>query len=349
MSHWRITHRDIQHRALGESAFEGEITKTLNDIHTVAYSLQFTDPLCKKDKTRPYVTDFELRRHDFTVLAGEHTAVEGSNDSGVLRVAGKSWEHYLERQFWPFNPQDVLQYKYVKTNTDTATIITDLLNMVLSFPNTLDLDYDLEPTGTPVNFKIETADTENIFQKIKTLGEQEPGGFDFQITPQRNFLLYAPEKDRHPDFRAVEGDNLLSLTYTNNGLDGNWVLGLGAGSNQRRGVIQEDVDSQVLRRRHMSTRDFGNVIDIEVLGRLTQGELTRAAKDVLVLRAVIQVSDEENVWDRVEPGDSIFVQGTVAETYDFVSKQMRVTSMTGRINALGDEQVEFGFDDEETQ
>lgn len=344
MSHWLVRHSDIADKVLGETHPKAlEWTKALNAIPSISYALQYSDGLCRKEFTDPYATDYALYRGDFKVLAGQHVAVNGQNSSKMLQVAGRGWENYLDERFWPFDPANPLADKYIRFQTDIATILTETLDRVLEEDNSLQLDYGFAPTGILTNFRIDAADTESMYSKYRTLSGQSPG-FDFDITPDRLFRIFYPEKNTNPTYRIAEGENLLELFYENNGPDGNWILGLGASGNQRRGSVKQNLQSQALHRRLDATRDFGDVIDQGLIDRLTEGELNRAAVDVVNLRAIVHVEESENVWAEVEPGDTIQVTGWVAGAYDYVDDNLRITTMTGRVNDLGDEQIEFGFD-----
>ena len=116
--------------------------------------------------------------------------------------------------------------------TDVFALIEDLLDATLALPNSLPLVYGNGLSGQVINdFKIEMGDTEFIKAKIETLSKKLPG-FDYEVTPQREFKMYPDGKGTTRSFTFEQGRNILMLDYANRGPEGTHTLGIVQGSRQ---------------------------------------------------------------------------------------------------------------------
>src|SRR5688500_6278051 len=215
-------------RALGEiSPSNLEFGMYLNDIGTISYEMNFASQLSVRSKTEARATDWVLQ-HDMTkLMGGEHTGVNVDTEERFIAVAGRSWLNYLDERNWPFDPSNPGANLYAEVQRDIFLVVNDILDEVLSVPNSLDFTYDFGTAGIDVNYRIEPADSENIFAKMKQLSEMRPG-FDFEDTWDRQILLYTPKKANIGSYSYSQGKNLKKLSYEDTGKGADYVVGLGA-------------------------------------------------------------------------------------------------------------------------
>jgi len=346
MALWKVTHSNIGFVEQGEvGARDLDIQIGLNQANQVGYTINTSEQLATKEFTEPYATDFTVYRGSTKIIAGMHTNVQGGLTEHDLKVSGLSYEHYLDRIIWPFDPSNITQFRFIRTNTDVTVIIKDMLDTIFtSYTDELVMTYTNNPVGIVMNFRIDLADTETIFSKIQTLSQAAPG-FDFWITPDRA-LRIVPKRDNTPAFQLVEGINLVDLTYDNSGPDGNVVLGIGQTAASKVGKVLSSPTSKTKYRRMEISKDFGTVANQAAVDALTQAELDRASTPVKRITAKTYVEPDDVCYgDLVNVGDTIRVQGTISDGYDDIDDYYRITTAHISVSDVGDEVIEFGFNE----
>lgn len=344
MANWTIVHKAHGDVATGEvNPQELEFAIYLSRIGYCNYKVDLANPQARRTFIEPYASDYELRRGSLVLQAGMHTSVNWDIESRQLQVAGQDWNHYLERQTFPFNPDPdhVTDYQFSRVQVDLFTVIEDMLDVVLSMPYTLDFTYNNGTTGYLINYRIDLGDTGDIFSKITDLAGQDPNGFDFLTTPQRNFQMYYPKLVNTSSFVMEQGRNILKLAGTDKGLDGNSLLAFGAGSSSHVGVLLENTSSMIKYRRHCFTKDFGNISDPTVLQGMGQAELNRGSTPVVDLTATVKPQAIDDVWNNLHVGDSVYVHGWT--DYQEIKDYYRCVGMKGNISNQGDEYLDVLF------
>lgn len=339
---WTVVHQNHDEYALGEVYPKNlDFALYLNRIGYCNYDIDMSHPLGRKEHTNPYETDFILYRQDEAIMGGEHTSINvGDVEAGVLSVAGQDWGHWIERQMWPFDPNDPLLYTYLETDRDIALVVKDILTQVLAFPDCLDLDLSfINAIGNNIDYKIEINDSEAIYNKITELAKRSPG-FDFEITHDKRFLIYSPQKGSNIGISLVQGHNIFEVQYTNNGPTATYTLGTARSSSSQIGYIVQSDAPQF--RRSMVNHEFSDITDENQLIDATEGEAARNVSPHRELTMKV-VKEALDVWAVMRPGDTIHVDANLG--YEHIDDDFRVVGMQCTPNDEGDEEWSLTVDD----
>jgi hypothetical protein len=320
------------------------------DVGAINFDINLSHPLARKQYLEANATDFILMHKDHHILGGTIDAVNVTLGEEWISIAGSGFLNYFSTRFWPFDPADPGGNVLVEVDTDSFTILTNILDVVLAEGNSLEMDYNLGTSGIPINYRIEPADTESILEKIKDVSEQEPG-FDYEIHSEimdgmihREFMAYAPGKGQLNDYSFEEGRNIKDLSYTHGGVKATHVLGTGAGTTQRIAAVSNDVTLEAKYRRRDHTIDFGDIIDLAVVQRQTDAEMVRMSKSVRTdIRATIIPEPNVDIWTVVPVGDTC--QIICDCRYEDMSESLKVVGYEINPTDQGDEEVTVIFED----
>jgi hypothetical protein len=321
----------------------------------------------------PDRSDFRLRRDDLPkpITCGEITLYGGA-DAGEehVKIAGKSYLHYLERRVWPYdatlsytNWPDGFRFKV--TNAEVAQIVKDVLETIRdvspNFPGpptdalpsySLDFTVDVQNTGKRINYEISPFDQESIYDKIRTLAEmdRQQGGFDFHMRDAaKTFRLYYPEYgDPDEPVLVLEVDlatqlaNMLQAGLTNTGPEATHVLGVGAGTSSRQGGVNRHFRESSRRyRRRDKVADFGDVKNLDLLESLTGAALQFAANPVHEVPITVDPKQIPDFWKLARPGKYVEVAYDLG--YHILNSVHKIASMDCTVTLEGDESVTFGL------
>src|SRR5580765_37422 len=250
MARWHVLHKRLWGENEAQFSMENlHVTwnKGENGPHELTYEISY---YYETDLTQiiPYNIDFGLFRNDREIMQGMVTAVGFEAEQEYLSVAAKSYLHYLEKRMFPYDAQHPNAFligdpprgsAYEVTNAEVKNIIETLLSSTIAMPNSLPITWTLADTGHHTDYRIDLPDSASILSKIQELSGQDPGIFDFWMD-NLEFKMAVPR--RYPI--AVLGDaslcawtftdsasGLLNVKFTNNGPEGNHILGVGAGNN----------------------------------------------------------------------------------------------------------------------
>jgi len=338
-----IRHLDHDFVALGEATPEElQYSLMLAEPHTVQYKLKSENTLAVYPNVCAYETDFLLQRDSDDFLVGMHTGVNVDEAEELLSIAGKDYKHYLERRQFPFDPTDPTLYLFEKPATDIFTVVEDILTVVLAETYSLPMSYANGLAGTTIDYRIDPADTENIYEKINSLAE---GHFDWLVDVSRWVRLYAPNKGTVNSYVFEKGRNLITLPYEDTGPDGNHVLGLGAGTANKLGSVYNNVTGQQLHRRLDSSHDFGSdVIDQSRLNDLTNAEGARTIKHKLKIEAEVVPDYIDEVLDEVALGDTCRFIGS--NFHKDIDQNFRIVGFQGTDSKNGAETLTLVIEEE---
>lgn len=345
MSDWKVIHKSIDGVPLAECAPEQlSWGRYLNRPGYINYDIDLNHFAAEYRNVGAYRTDFELKRDDFVVLSGLHNAVAADMDDDVAHIAGAGWLHYLERRSWPFAlGQDQSKTGKIWFDTDVGDIVTDLVTAAIVNGKGVPFVASGQQLGIKTNYRIEPNDTDMLFDKISELSQQSPG-FDFVCDNDKNFQMYVPAKGNHVDDYSLElGRNIKSIHYGDNGPAGNYILGTGAGSSNKLGWGEADVASEAIYRRLDSSVDFGDNPNIGSVRRLTDHQISKSSVPDLDLWVTVYPEQYDLAYTAVDVGDWLKVMADM--TYVQIDDFYRVTGIEGYLNAQGDEQIVFTFND----
>lgn len=108
MPEFIVYHKDIAGNRLGEAA-PGNLRFgwSLEGPGYCTYDLPVNNALVQQSRTRPYRTDFQLNhKSGQAVMGGFHTEIGMAEHQygRLLNIGGKDYLHYLDRTFWPRDP-----------------------------------------------------------------------------------------------------------------------------------------------------------------------------------------------------------------------------------------------------
>ena len=342
---WKVLHKNHDGANLAEIAPEQlSWGRYLNRPGYVNYDIDLQAPAAQFANVGAYRTDFALMRGDLTILAGLHTAVSADMDELVIHVAGYGWLHYLERRVWPFQlGKDQSASGKAWFDTDIGDIVSDLVDVASTYGEGVPFVIQSQQLGIKTNYRVEPADSENLFEKITSLAQMKPG-FDFTCTNDLQFIMYVPEKGvQVRDYSLELGRNIKSVHYGDNGPVGNAVLGVGAGSSTKVGYGVQSLTRQATYRRLDQVEDFGDDPSVANITRMTTQQLARSKNPDLDIWVSVYPEEFDKAYTSIDVGD--YVRVIADMEYVAIDDFYRVTGIEGYLNAQGDEQLVFTFND----
>lgn len=348
LSPWKVTHYNHAGVALGEVMPENlHFDLYLDKIGDIQYDMDLSHSLATKSSTRPYYTDYILSRGTRPIQGGIHTGINvadvGMGD--VLQVSGLDWLHYFEGCMWPFDPTNPTASLYLQSGRDVALVVKDLLDTIFAQTNRLSIAYALIAVGQLIDYRIDVADTTNLFERLATLSQIKPG-FDFDISPDltRTFQIYATQKGNpNNTFVFEQGNNLLLSGYGNTGPTGTHVLGVATTSSGGQQGVQLDSITQPTVRRWDVEEQFDNVSTLAQLNTYTQGAADRDGADTIAFTAQYVPREGEDFWGEVAIGDSCRCVVPIAK-YDKIDQKFRVVGISCDTTDEGEELISVTFD-----
>jgi hypothetical protein len=315
-----------------------EWVHTLNQYGTINFDLSLDSPLCKKRYLTPYMTDFKFFMGDRLEMEGIITDLQFPQlTSESVKVSGRSYLHYLEKRYWPFDPGNPNYFTRSWFEQDVVLVIESMLDEVLTQGGSLDFSYNNDPVGIPVNYRIEPADSETIYDKIVQLSGQEPG-FDFWEGEGR--VLYIAKERGSKTSITLNLTDLTDVVWNNQGPRATHLLGLGAGTSSRLGISLDSAEGlERVQRRYDAIEDFGAVVDEYMLTNLTVAELEKQVHDSEIVSASTM---HDEFTAHVQPGDTIGVHVDLGVTC--ITHDSRVQSITGKMNLQGDQFYDITFE-----
>lgn len=306
-----------------------------NEPHTISYDISLAEPTMRWGFIGPKRTTWELWVGDIFVTAGIHSYLGTKRGEEVCHVQGLGWLWYLQNRHYPFNGLNPNQFLHLEGVTssqpgyayiadkDPALIITDLLDITLARPNSLDFTYSLDPVGVHHVFTVELADTTSLFDMINNFAEAEPGGFDFYATRDREFRMAAPSvyRENGIDFPTdpantlwvfdhnIHPELLTESEFENNGPEGTHIMGMATGtaSQMVRSYGADGTNQQIFKRWDM-TVEFPDVTTERQLVNRTQAHFSRGLYPQHNLPITVKADEIDQFWIIFTPGDVIWLR-----------------------------------------
>lgn len=312
-------------------------------------------------KVGPYFADWRLKRNSYKVGQGIVTRLSGNKNEEFFSVAGQSYTHYLDRRIFPYDINYTLTTgnrvfaggQYIAVDTPVHLIVRDILERLQNV-DAYCLDYSLSIAAIDfhlLHWSIPLGDTESILSKIKALSElgYAMGGFDFQITKDKEFRLWYPEKGdpTQPvlylsDLTDETAVPITDLGFSNDGPGATHVLGTASG-----GLLPVNRDfpgsSEKFRRLDKGS-DYGDSVkSFEALDSMTSGDLAKSANPMREITPItVNANEIPDFWSTVDTGlYAYIVEDLVWHRIDSAHK---IIKMDCEITNEGDENVTLGLD-----
>src|SRR5213596_1014883 len=136
--------------------------------HELTYEIAGSNPI-DRYKIEPYAIDFQLYRNSDMILDGMVTSFEFESEAEFMSVGAKSYLHYLEKRFFPFDPlQPNLHrvgnpprgFAYEGIAVSQTEIMQMLFSNIFAMPNSLPVTWELTDTVAEMDYSVELGDTE---------------------------------------------------------------------------------------------------------------------------------------------------------------------------------------------
>lgn len=378
MAEWLIRHLDHNGVTLDEfKPLNLEFSLVIDDADDVSYDISLAEPRMRWFLMGPKRTDWQLLRDGHILTAGVHTYSGSKRGSELVNCQGKSWLWYLQNRHWPINPDhppdflggdaaDKAGFTYRVALRHPGGIITDMLNAVMDRSNSLPIWWNALPNAGPqVHFDIPLGDTEPIYDKIKQLsdmsqlitGESDEGGFNFDIKPNMEFVIYAPHRFAdaarndpsaciHVFDDLTPPTEIVEVEFQNNGPEMTHIYGQGAGysdvvTDQAYAFSPSD-ETQEIFRRWDGTVSYPDVKDKKRLRSLVQMHFSAAAYPQISLPMTVKPEAIPSFWSKFVPGQAVWIN------LDFevrrVQQAFKINKITGHVDSEGNETAELDLE-----
>jgi hypothetical protein len=355
---WELRIFDHDGNLVGKTDANPSFGRFLNAVGYMNCDLNLHDNLSKKIRVSPDLHDWGVYRNGVKIEGGRITTAGLTTDTRVLSLTGDTWLGYLAQRTMPFDPSKPLNFvtklnssavtqtnvvSLTYSNVDLFDVVRSLINYVFSDGNAIPLTFDFNDSGIVQTLNFDASDGSDLLSRITDLANQAQG-FDFEISPDCNLTMYAPQKGTYSLYRLNLQRNVHAIpAYTNAGIKANRLTVNGSGqggSSSRATVVVEDTVSQQTRRIIDAAVDVGTVSSRSVLSRMAQSDLVLATQEQVTFQVVV-LTQGRNLWELVSPGDYVWVDADLE--YDEVGAYYRCLSMEGEITEQGDEYVTFSF------
>ena len=108
MAQFDLQIRDIYGQVVGTwKPLDCELSVTQNDTGSITGGFGRSDPTVTRNFFGPYRNDWFLYRDNRLLKSGPITNAGWSDQTeGMITMAGKTWEHLLDRRIWYFDPEE---------------------------------------------------------------------------------------------------------------------------------------------------------------------------------------------------------------------------------------------------
>jgi hypothetical protein len=292
----------------------------------------------------------------------------------MAQFAGKDWLHYLERRYWPYNDADPNFYRkghptstppdmsnpptgyayYVDVGSDhldSMEIITDMLDIVLGLPNSLDLTYSLTNIGhIPALFTVELIDTENVLSKIQTLSQEDPGSFDFWVDYLKVLHVVAPRQydigvvsdpslAEHTFDTSVPSSGIFTVGWTNTGPAQTRLIATGMNNSSTLVDVREYTPASDVYRLLEDHTNFDTTFEPSALKNLARKAELYGLNPVHEVTLSVIPESISDFWTRFQPGKAIWIKAWL-EVHN-IDAAFEIVSMDYQTDSSGNEVVDF--------
>jgi hypothetical protein len=348
--------------------FDDMISGVGNCAFQVSFSARDADdnPIVSHDWVGPYRTYYRLRYGNIVIQAGPIVSANTVKGTDFTSIAGKTWEHMLERWQYPFDgrPTHVNDYQYLNTfdgdeltgsgvvtppglvyqanNRDVIRIFGDLFSQTMNVPERIIFDITALATlsGITTNYQFTLADNTKLFQIVDDLSNIGQG-FDWWISHDMKVLWASPYRFGNNAAPVIsftfdgstEAATPDDLQFTNNGPTCTHITGSGAGfatSTQLAATYGEPA-SQLLYTRLDENYDFGDVRNRDELDAKTHKQFSIDLNPQHDIPMTVNPRRISGFWSTFRKGKAIYINydliaHMIDSAHQLVSYQATVSS-----------------------
>jgi len=292
----------------------------------------------------PYRTYYRLRYGNVVIQAGPTVSWTTILGSDIMSVAGKTWEHYLERWMYPFdgrtNPDHTQDYKFTNTFQndeitgsgvltpaglvyqaslrDVIRIFSDIFSTTMNVPNRqiFDISNLASLSGVKTNYQLTLGDTSFMNSLITSLAGIGIG-FDWWISHDKKIFWATPYRYGNNSSPTIiytfdgsdDAHTPDDLEFTNNGPAATHVEGTGAGLATATTLARAYGDStnQIVFTRLDQNYDFGDVRNVDELIAKTQKQLSLDLNPQHIIPLKVNPARISNFWSTFRKGRAIYI------------------------------------------
>jgi hypothetical protein len=324
------------------------------------------------DFVGPYRSYYRLRYGDVAIQAGPIVSTNTVLGSDFMGIAGKTWEHLLERWEYPFDgrPTNVNDYVfptsfqndeltgtgvvtppglvYQASNRDLIRIFGDLFSQVQNVPEriTFDISSLTGLSGVKTNYQLTLGDNAKLFQIISDLSEIGDG-FDWWISHDMKVLWATPFRFGNQSSPVItytfDGSSAVpsNLQFTNNGPAATHINGRGAGLATATTLSRSFgyAAAQAQFSRLDGSYDFGDVRNVDELIARTKKQFSNDLNPQHDIPLSIDPLRISNFWSTFRKGRAIYID------YEMIAHRIdsphQMISYAATVNNEGTANVDF--------
>lgn len=321
------------------------------------------------DVFRPYQTYYRLRYGNVAIQAGPLISWHTRLGDDYMSCAGKTWEHYLERWQYPFNPAGPNIYRFpnsfqndelvgsgVSTPTglvyqayqrDVIRILSDLLSTSMNVGNRVIFDISalIGLSGIKTNYQFSLGDTSymmGLINDLSGLGQ----GFDWWVSHNRRLLWASPFRYGNPASPSITYtvDNTNppdNLEFENTGPRATHIFGTGAGLNSSTTLATAygAPASESIYTRLDGDYNFGDVRNADELAMRTHKQFSYDLNPQHNIPLTLDPSRTSDFWSTLRKGRAIYID------YDLVAHRIdsphQLVSYSAKVSHEGQAEVDF--------
>lgn len=289
----------------------------------------------------PYRTYYRLRYGDICIQAGVITSLNTNLGDDFMSVSGKTWENFLERWQYPFDPRVDHVNDYVFTNSflndeitgsggltppgfvyqgyqrDVIRILSDILSTTMNVPNRKIFDLSLlaNLSGLKTNYQFSLGDTSYMNSLIDDLAGTGVG-FDWWISWDQKVYWASPYRFGDPGnptiAYTVDSTTPLengALGFQNDGPVATHELGTGTGlaSQTRLGYAVGYAPAQQEYTRLDTTNDYGDIRNQAQLINRTQKQFSLDLQPQHTIPLKLDPNQIPDFWSTFRKGRAIWI------------------------------------------
>jgi hypothetical protein len=312
-------------------------SEVLNDAGVCTFELSKSDPKCKRETLEPGQRVIRVYREDALVWAGPLWAANTGLRESVVRFAGAGFFSALDRR--------LVTADQIFTDEEQLEIAWALIAFTQAKANG-DLGItraDVADSGVLRTISYLAAERPKIAELIRQLAGGDDG-FDFQISPSRQWIAYFPRRGGPTKFVLETGKNVEDYGWTADAFQVvSDLTGLGAGEGRSKLIVLEsDVAAAVTFGLMEDVISETDVDDAGLLQSIAGQELANRKTTQEIPTLTVVSSGFDVPIGGILPGDEPTLR--ISDGFVDVKARFHVSAITVSVPEQGVEKVGVTFD-----